>query len=349
MTSPSLEKKLLEILPYNNSIENRIAYAQLFRDKFKTVQSCIDIDREDGTKMSLSEVDTASGATRESIAFEKQIGTQSRYGIAFSNIGKRSKSLFRFSIKVTNRRYDTEVRLLPRMSDVVERKLTPNMAITYKIMECKEKTSLSALPTSSKMIKRGSYYVIASELADGDALDFFGLKHDAATYESAIVQMIFGLHAFHKYIKYIHNDARTPNYLWHRITPGGYWHYRLEETGFDIFVPNNGHLMVLWDPGLAKKMVKATKIPLICKDFDLLYTTINMASSNDTFAGKPTPYKLPKYLQTIMYDLGEGFYNPTKKCNPTEYLDYIKKKKFKHILHTLPEGAVVINDTPYLL
>ena len=53
---------------------------------------------------------------------------------------------------------------------------------------------------------------------------------------------------FHKYINAFHNDAHAGNFLYHRIKPGGYFHYNI--YGQDFYLENIGYLWVIWDFGL---------------------------------------------------------------------------------------------------
>ena len=53
---------------------------------------------------------------------------------------------------------------------------------------------------------------------------------------------------FHKYINAFHNDAHAGNFLYHRIKPGGYFHYNI--YGQDFYLENIGFLWVIWDFGL---------------------------------------------------------------------------------------------------
>ena len=53
---------------------------------------------------------------------------------------------------------------------------------------------------------------------------------------------------FHKYINAHHRDAHAGNFLYHKVKPGGYFHYNI--YGQDFYLENIGFLWVIWDFGL---------------------------------------------------------------------------------------------------
>jgi hypothetical protein len=71
------------------------------------------------------------------------------------------------------------------------------------------------------------------------------------------MQLLLSIQTFHN-MGYTHNDTHLGNFLIHKIKPGGYWHYKykppqIHKDIIDIYVPNTGYLLVLWDPGIATK------------------------------------------------------------------------------------------------
>jgi hypothetical protein len=108
-----------------------------------------------------------------------------------------------------------------------------------------------------------------NELADSDLRTFFRSSiHNAATYESLAMQMFFAIYAFHK-LGYSHEDAHHGNFLVHKIAPGGCWWYKIGHI--DVYVPNTGYLLVLWDPGMAIKMKDAYFMDDYERCFDLFH------------------------------------------------------------------------------
>jgi hypothetical protein len=55
---------------------------------------------------------------------------------------------------------------------------------------------------------------------------------------------------FSNYTNSIHNDCHSGNFLFHKIKPGGYFHYNI--FGIDYYLENLGYLWVIWDFGLTE-------------------------------------------------------------------------------------------------
>ncbi|KAJ3223125.1 hypothetical protein HDU81_009385 [Chytriomyces hyalinus] len=67
--------------------------------------------------------------------------------------------------------------------------------------------------------------------------------------ESCMFQVAAALFALERYFQARHNDLHYGNVLVHKVKPGGYWKYVINEKAY--FVPNCGYMFVLWDFGLA--------------------------------------------------------------------------------------------------
>ena len=65
-----------------------------------------------------------------------------------------------------------------------------------------------------------------------------------------IAQIYIAILSFH-YLEYFHTDTHYKNFLFHKITPGGYIQYKI--FGKTIYLENLGILWVIWDFGLAEK------------------------------------------------------------------------------------------------
>lgn len=92
--------------------------------------------------------------------------------------------------------------------------------------------------------------IMVTELADGDFKDFL-MKENPSKEEiySALFQIMAGLTAIQIYGQIMNNDIKARNILFYNVTPGGYWHYKIESRNF--YVPNFGKLFVLNDFGVS--------------------------------------------------------------------------------------------------
>ena len=73
-----------------------------------------------------------------------------------------------------------------------------------------------------------------------------------------MTQIFISIMFFHYYTNSHHNDAHSGNFLYHKIKPGGYFHYNI--YGKDYYLENIGYLWVIWDFGLATHFSKTRKI-----------------------------------------------------------------------------------------
>ena len=165
--------------------------------------------------------------------------------------------------------------------------------------------------------------------------------HSSIEYESVIFQIFIALHTFHIQTDHVHNDAHLGNFLYHKITKGGYWHYKYNDT--DIYVPNTGYLVVIWDPGLAHKIVPNSEyIPYF--DFDRVYSFFKNNIEKGIDGGIPLDFfnELGAMMEYIIKRSRLNDVNAIMK-----FLE--KKPKFKNILFTPPLNSHIINKIPYYL
>ncbi len=162
------------------------------------------------------------------------------------------------------------------------------------------------------------------------------------------MQLIFSLRAFHN-LGYVHNDAHLGNYLYHKITPGGFWQYQYKNTV--IYVPNTGYLMVLWDPGLANK--ESAVLPRRI-DYDRTLRLIQSIPSSKFYQDK-NMIGIPN--ATLVSEIVYANHSTDKDIIVKKIIDLLREKKplFKHIYYkdaktsTLPPNSKIINNKPYPL
>uniref|UniRef100_A0A6C0CT97 Protein kinase domain-containing protein n=1 Tax=viral metagenome TaxID=1070528 RepID=A0A6C0CT97_9ZZZZ len=348
----ALRKALRPILNHRDTLENRIHYAKVVRTYLNHVQSCIHSSKQNPLKVALFE--EKEGHLKEMIYFDRRIGSESVYGTAYLNTGKGLARVLKFSIKIMSDRFTSEVDLLKKMSQLAEKGTSPNMPITYAVKKCITPKDMTLLknPSAIKLMKTGGYYVVLNELANGDTHDFFKFTYTNREYESVITQMLFALQAFHN-LGYVHNDAHLGNFLWHKISPGGFWQYQYNNT--IIYVPNTGYLMVLWDPGFAKQK----RLPDLYPNIDF-YRTIRLLMSIST-----SKYYQDKNMIGIDIEALRPFDKIlyTMISNDLVKSSFIKTfievfdnlKLFHHIyyknkkVNTLPPNSVILNKIPYKL
>lgn len=368
----ALRNALKPILNRMDTHDNRIYFTKVIRKYNQHIEPCVQASEEKDNTLALVKKETFTPipikgkkakpitAVKETIYFKKRIGSDSVYGTAYMNTGRGIGRALRFSIKIMSDKFKDEVNLLKLMSRLAETKKSPNMPITYDVLHCTNlskneiKTIKSKITNPSNILKKGKYYVVLSELANGDMNDFFLQQHSAEVYESVIMQVLISLSTFHSYIGYIHNDAHLGNFLFHKIPPGGYWHYQIHSftkktDTVDMFVPNTGYLMVLWDPGLAKRIHYSRQVESSVDFNRVLYLMGNISNipSYINKGMKPIPKKMfaPfQLLHTLLYS------DPNTELFELIVKVAVKYKMLQHIVFdskNLPTNPTILNEKPY--
>jgi len=255
-------------------------------------------------------------------------------------------------------KFKLEVQILRKMTALVEKNISPNMPITFTSMLCDKSNDINLDVNTSAidLMKKGDYYVIINELADGDMHDFFKKRHHINVYESVISQMIFAIQSFHSNLNYIHKDTHLGNFLYHKVKPGGFWKYKYEDT--TIYIPNLGYLIVLWDPGLAQKPSMKTLAPDKNKDFFRTLKLINAIKNLPTYIKMQLKPIRPEDFQVFKDILISVNTHPNYEYENyimDMYVSMLETNRFQNIYYeendisTLPSNRTIINETPYIL
>jgi hypothetical protein len=220
------------------------------------------------------------------IILKKQIGSPSSYGIVFlSEIrDKKTKKLYKFAVKITQDTYNNSIEndILNILTKAVIKKECPHFPILYKTLYCKLESknkdksdysdessdnSLNKFKTTNLLLpeivkksitKKKNLYIFINEIANGDFKSFIPKynKNDKIIL-NAVTQIILSLFFYYKTTKSFHNDSHWGNFLYHKIKPGGYLHYKIGST--DFYLENLGYLWVIWDFGSTLPFIQTSK------------------------------------------------------------------------------------------
>ena len=240
-------------------------------------------------------LDSTSHGTKlmlgKKIRVAKQIGTKSANGLAFLVTG-RSKEIVMAMKIMANHSYNLpEIKYLETFSKMLEEGVSPNLPLCYKVISCtlpckdrKKLTSLSIMDqfvTTCPIITHKPYFLILNELADGDLKMWLTSTHTPMEMYNVIQQTLLSVAVMHS-IGVSHCDAHYGNFLFHRISPGGYWWYKL--NGKDYYVKNVGVLFTSWDYGFTTEHGNECSPDVVASpatDVErLLYTIINGSLKN---------------------------------------------------------------------
>ena len=336
----AIRKAIKPIIHKIDTTEMRVKYNTIIGNYIKNIQPCLQESVIKNTN-TLVLVDKTNSPI---ITFDKQIGSKSAYGMAYMNAGRGFAKLLKFSCKLMDVTSDNtrEIKVLRLMSKAVIKGITPNMPLTYNYQQCKVPCKIQSCPSVTKY---GKYYIVMSELANCDIQNWLKDTYSENIYTSVILQLLFAIQAFHN-MDYIHQDTHLGNFLIHKIKPGGYWHYKFNND-IDIYVPNLGYLLVIWDPGLAKKMVGKIVTQDIWKDYSRPLRLMNSIDKNETYIEwglKPLPINVKTMNVLFVNNLFKmSLYDIFK----TQVIDQAYMTGI--LINTPPIQSLIINAKPYVL
>jgi hypothetical protein len=244
------------------NIADRIKYYDIIHSYIKKIKddvNCFNIYKND-------DLDTGKEyRIGDNIILDKKIGDDSKYGITFISHfkNKSNNKLGRYLIFATKLTDFTrkgnlvEYQILKYLTKLNINNICPHFPIGYGKLLCKnsQKNIIKENLMSKKEILGSNLYNIShififNELADGSLKQFYknGLLQTDSNIENMTIQCIMSIMFFNKYINAYHNDCHYGNFLYHNVTPGGYYYYNI--YGIDYYIKNNGYLWVIWDYGL---------------------------------------------------------------------------------------------------
>lgn len=136
-----------------------------------------------------------------------------------------------------------EYYILEECTKLVLNKVTQNLPLLYDINICDKEEKI----------------IFYNELANGDFIDWACYDHSEEEWESFLFQFWIGLYTLQKHLKFVHNDLRLGNVLYHKIHKSNdYWNYNINNV--DYYVPNEGYVFVIWDFGSANLIESPTDI-----------------------------------------------------------------------------------------
>lgn len=184
------------------------------------------------------------------ITLKRRIGSNSRYGIIFLSTNKVNKTMFATKLMIKDKYNHNEIIIAEKLSNITLKDKNPHFLLVFKHLDCdKSKSTDNNIPT---IIKGDDYYICVNELVSGNLKQFINEHFNNQEFIlNALQQVLISILSFHFYTGgYYHNDCHYKNFLYHKIQPGGYFHYKL--FGKDIYVKNMGFLFLIWDFGLAR-------------------------------------------------------------------------------------------------
>ena len=303
------------------------------------------------------------------IILDKQIGTKSAYGIIYlshfkSNVkyGNNFDKLNKFAVKITNqgRENKKEIKVLTDLTKLVIDFKCPHFPISYGYLRCNNSRIKSNNDDDHSIIKNKhkvkklfpelinknkSLLIQLNELASGDLRNNL-LSNENKDILNSFAQILLAIMFFHYYTNCHHYDSHSGNFLYHKITPGGYFHYNINNV--DYYLENKGYLWVVWDFGIVEPYTKNNK-------YGAINTTINI---NFDFNYVIKTFLIFKdYIKAADYAKIELFKNIIKTYDIYKdpiYLNKINKEILKFLCKNVStftkiKPLNIINKTPYTI
>ena len=189
----------------------------------------------------------------------KKIGTDSVYGSIYNTKYKINNKFYNICGKImcNTSGNKQETKILAKVSSLTLNKKTPHFPILYfngYITKDNRLTLLNdKLPKSVKNCKK--FIVNFNEIFSGDLKTFIDenkYNNNKDLLINALEQLFISILTFHKNMNLSHNDCHWGNFLYHKIKPGGYIHYKIFNK--DIYLKNYGYLWIIWDYGLTSSL-----------------------------------------------------------------------------------------------
>jgi hypothetical protein len=314
--------------------------------------------------------DTYTYRIGNKIILKKRIGTDSVYGIVYlSEFRDKNKKLFTFASKIYKFDYkktSLELAILINLTEIVRKDICPHFPLFYGYVTCdkfsnndndsyvksnsKDLSLQQDINLFPKLIQQNldkQVIIIFNELANGDLWTFMEkYNNNVKMIINSIIQNILSIIFFNYHISRVHTDTHPGNFLFHKISPGGYFHYNL--FGKDYYLENLGILWVLWD-----------------FDLSLSYDEAEIKYNNKAFLND-----FSKLYSGYLYILGRyppnnvliKFISSLQKAIPTKYkLNIHNISEYIYVLaelinkftpffpDKLPNGATIINKKPYVI
>jgi hypothetical protein len=319
----------------------------------------------------------------DKIILNKRIGSDSMNAVVYlSSFRDKTKKLFKFATKITLLDDDNttnEAKILSFLTKNVLEDKCPHFPILYGLLRCHNFMDFNNSPyltsnsTSQNSLKRinpiylnvypdfilnNKYHktlINLVELANGDLKSFIDINHNnSSLMENAFAQIYFSLMFFYKTTNMMHRDANWGNFLFHKIKPGGYFHYKIFDK--DYYIENLGYLWVIWDFDFSRSF---DQYSLLSTDFNLVIRSFihknEILSYIKGFSEKIFNEDLVVKINNVYYhlfktNLKDMYYSPE---NINYYfrviLIILEREQFIKSIDDMTRYDIIINKKPYII
>jgi hypothetical protein len=345
-------------IPYINrttaNIIDRINYFLIIKKYIMTI-------KEKNNCFKINNIDDKNEITYKignKIILDKKIGSDGQYGFVYLshfkfNINSNNKynKLNKFAVKITEEDKFTkkEIEILKILTNEVIQLKCPHFPISYGFLKCNnidinsDNNMEHLLPEFIK--KYNSYSILINELASGDLLYYLKYVKNRDIINT-LTQILLSIMFFYNSTKSYHTDCHVGNFLYHKIKPGGYFHYNIYNK--DIYLENKGYLWVIWDFSFASPH-KDMEYPI---NIDFVHILDCLEYFDDSFSNMKS--KFTSIESTLISNLNTLLTDDYNHIKHPMYLDHINRDIINYLyINTdsfiITKPSNIINKTPFII
>lgn len=319
-SSFSKSPEIFDIGLYNNRI-NLYKKANKLFIKINKDQCLVPIDN------------TEYSINNGNIILKHRIGSNSSYGIIYLTTVKNQNFIFATKLSPVNNRNLLEINLAKKLSNITLANKNPHFLLIHKSFICNNDLKIKTLP---RIIRDDDYYLSINELVSGNFKNIIKQNNISdALLLNCLQQILMSVLSFHYFSGGLfHNDCHYGNFLYHRIKPGGYFHYNI--YGKDVYIQNMGYLWLIWDFGLVRNdfiyIQRRLEDYFRITRFFLKYNSISNRTSR--IVKKILQFKTNYY--SLFDNSDEKFFSELFKIN-------------KLFLFQIPANNEIVNNKPFII
>jgi len=299
------------------------------------------------------------------IHLKNQIGTKSKMGLIYlGGFKDDTGKLFKYAIKIgLLKDSEKEIEILEKLrKDLLDHK-TPHFPLLYSTLYCDDlrneikKVDPKDLTMFPKLLanagkKKTPLVILLNELANGDLKTFIHENlNNTELLKNSYIQVQLALFSFYMTSGALHMDSHWGNFLYHKIKPGGYFHYNICDK--DYYLKNIGYLWVIWDFGLSKYL--SSNPASMNYDTSRIMKSFYHKNNNGLLDNK---LKFDKEISSFALQIYNKYFIENKKASYNGfftpkamnlYISSLMEDLLKNNWITIitPPKKEIINDKPY--
>lgn len=256
--------------------------------------------------------------------------------------------LFKFAlnIHINNISSIHEIAIYEKLTTAIINDVCPHFPFFYTYFKCNniDTSKISSMPLIMKYNQHEKFMIILTELAYGSFADFIKKYYNnTPLIKNAIAQIFISLFFLYTTIKSFHKNACWNSFLFHKIKPGGFFHYKIFNKNY--YIENLGYLWIINDFRLTTLFNTqiSTTIDNDINKFNIEFNnnSINSKLHSDIiqFLGKITKYHF-SYFLLHKYSI----------ANINNFIAKLMILLLKHgFIQDITSSITIINKNPYII